>query len=190
LLGEVECIAAMTNRTLAFMVGLVLLIVPCLTVPLRTLAAINGTCTPAPAVISTGGTPTMQWDTEQVANARAITTVAADKQMPARGTVIALAAAMQESGLRNLADGDRDSIGLFQQRPSQGWGTPTQLRDPTFAAGVFYDKLATIPGWQTMPFDGRARTSGSANSDPCATTHGHCRWQRMVHCPGASAGLL
>jgi murein DD-endopeptidase MepM/ murein hydrolase activator NlpD len=58
---------------------------------------------------------------------------------------------MQESGLRNLPGGDRDSVGLFQQRPSQGWGSPQQLQDPAYAAGKFYDKLVIITGWQQMP---------------------------------------
>jgi murein DD-endopeptidase MepM/ murein hydrolase activator NlpD len=57
---------------------------------------------------------------------------------------------MQESGLRNLPSGDRDSVGLFQQRPSQGWGTIDQLQDPAYAAGKFYERLLTIPDWHTM----------------------------------------
>jgi hypothetical protein len=64
--------------------------------------------------------------------------------------VVALATALQESKLRNLEAGDRDSIGLFQQRPSQGWGTPDQLRDPRYAAGEFYTHLTKVNGWQQM----------------------------------------
>jgi murein DD-endopeptidase MepM/ murein hydrolase activator NlpD len=64
---------------------------------------------------------------------------------------------MQESGLRNLTGGDRDSIGLFQQRPSQGWGTPQQLADPAYQAGKFFDKLITIDGWQQMPLTDAAQ---------------------------------
>jgi hypothetical protein len=56
---------------------------------------------------------------------------------------------MQESRLRNLDYGDRDSLGLFQQRPSQGWGTPEQVQDPVYAAGRFYDHLVAVPHWQT-----------------------------------------
>src|SRR3712207_3574887 len=56
---------------------------------------------------------------------------------------------MQESRLRNLDYGDRDSLGLFQQRPSQGWGTPGQVQDPVYAAGTFYDHLVTVPGWDS-----------------------------------------
>src|SRR3954447_5296916 len=88
---------------------------------------------------------------EQIANARTIARVAYDRGLPERAVVIALATAMQESRLRNLDYGDRDSLGLFQQRPSQGWGTPEQVRDPVYAAGKFYDHLVQIPNWQTDP---------------------------------------
>ena len=62
---------------------------------------------------------------------------------------IALATAYQETGIRNLDYGDRDSVGLFQQRPSQGWGTKQQLLDPDYAAGKFYDALVKIKNWET-----------------------------------------
>ncbi len=90
------------------------------------------------------------WDSEQTANAAVIVDVGAQRKVPPRGWVIALATAMQESTLRNLPGGDRDSIGLFQQRPSQGWGTPAQLRDPRYAAGKFYAALLKVDGWQAM----------------------------------------
>jgi hypothetical protein len=87
---------------------------------------------------------------EQLANARTIAQVAWDRGLPERAVVIALATAMQESRLRNLDHGDRDSLGLFQQRPSQGWGTPEQVQDPVYAAGKFYDHLVQVPNWQKM----------------------------------------
>ncbi len=86
---------------------------------------------------------------EQAANAAAIADVATARGLPDRAVVIALATARQESGLRNLDHGDRDSLGLFQQRPSQGWGTPEQVRDPAYAAGKFYERLVNVPNWQT-----------------------------------------
>jgi hypothetical protein len=96
-----------------------------------------------------------QWSGEQVANATTIVAVGSGIRVPAYGWVIAVATAMQESGLRNLGDlgpaNDHDSLGLFQQRPSQGWGTPAQLMDPAYAARKFYDKLLTISGWQQLP---------------------------------------
>jgi hypothetical protein len=86
---------------------------------------------------------------EQVDNARTIAQVAHDRGLPERAVVIALATAMQESTLRNLDHGDRDSLGLFQQRPSQGWGTPEQVQDPVYAAGQFYDRLVRVPAWES-----------------------------------------
>jgi hypothetical protein len=86
---------------------------------------------------------------EQIGNARTIAQVGYQRGLPDRAVVIALATAMQESRLRNLDYGDRDSLGLFQQRPSQGWGTPEQVQDPVHAAGKFYDHLVQIPDWQT-----------------------------------------
>jgi len=84
-----------------------------------------------------------------VTNARTIAQVARDRGLPDRAVVIALATAQQESRLRNLDYGDRDSLGLFQQRPSQGWGTQTQVQDPVYAAGKFYDGLVKVPNWET-----------------------------------------
>jgi hypothetical protein len=86
---------------------------------------------------------------EQIGNARTIAQVGYERGLPERAVVIALATAMQESRLRNLDYGDRDSLGLFQQRPSQGWGTPAQVQDPVYAAGKFYDGLVQVPGWDT-----------------------------------------
>ncbi|MCW2811176.1 MAG: hypothetical protein JWP61_1634 [Friedmanniella sp.] len=69
--------------------------------------------------------------------------------LPARAASIAMATVYQETGIRNLDYGDRDSVGLFQQRPSQGWGTEKQLMDPYYATGKFYDALVRIKGWET-----------------------------------------
>lgn len=86
---------------------------------------------------------------EQAGNAAIIADVAWDRGLPDRAVVIALATAQQESGLRNVDYGDRDSLGLFQQRPSMGWGTEAQVQDPEYAAGKFLDRLVQVPGWQT-----------------------------------------
>jgi hypothetical protein len=64
---------------------------------------------------------------------------------------VALATALQESDLRNLDYGDRDSLGLFQQRPSQGWGTAEQIQDARFATNAFYDHLEDVPAWAGLP---------------------------------------
>ncbi|MCX5404811.1 hypothetical protein OHA37_13075 [Streptomyces sp. NBC_00335] len=88
---------------------------------------------------------------DQAVNAATIAAVGVSKGMPDRAVTIALATAMQESALRNLDHGDRDSLGLFQQRPSQGWGTPDQIMDPVYSAGIFYDRLAEIKGYSRLP---------------------------------------
>ena len=76
--------------------------------------------------------------------------IAVQRGLPARAVSIALATAFQESKLRNLPEGDRDSVGLFQQRPSQGWGTEAELMRPRYAINAFYDALVKIDGYQQM----------------------------------------
>jgi murein DD-endopeptidase MepM/ murein hydrolase activator NlpD len=92
---------------------------------------------------------------DQIRNAAIIVRAGQDMQVPPRGWVIAVATAMQESSLVNHghlgAKNDHDSLGLFQQRPSQGWGTPDQIMDPVFASKKFYSKLLQVPGWETLP---------------------------------------
>ncbi|MFG2094616.1 C40 family peptidase [Streptomyces sp. NPDC048612] len=87
---------------------------------------------------------------EQVPNARKIQATGVAMHIPARGQVVALATALQESGLRNLTYGDRDSLGLFQQRPSQGWGTANEILDPVHASTKFYEGLQKVSGWQSL----------------------------------------
>ncbi|MGQ4482663.1 C40 family peptidase [Streptomyces sp. SAS_276] len=87
---------------------------------------------------------------EQIPNARTIVATGISLNVPKMGQIIALATAMQESRLRNLNSGDRDSLGLFQQRPSQGWGTATQIHDPVYAATQFYKHLLAVDGWQQL----------------------------------------
>lgn len=94
---------------------------------------------------------TADFDPAQAANAATIAAVAQARGLPERAVTIALATSMQESKLFNIDYGDADSLGLFQQRPSQGWGTPEQVQDPVYAAGKFYDGLVEIPGYETMP---------------------------------------
>jgi murein DD-endopeptidase MepM/ murein hydrolase activator NlpD len=122
---------------------------------------------PTPAV---GGWPAHHpWDSDQVANAATILAVGHQLGVPPRGWIIALSTAMQESSLRNLPDGDRDSIGLFQQRPSQGWGTPEQLRDPAYATEAFYQHLLDVPDWQLLPLTEAAQAvQRSAHPDAYA----------------------
>ncbi|MFI9205206.1 hypothetical protein [Streptomyces sp. NPDC053048] len=88
---------------------------------------------------------------EQAVNAATISAVGSARGLPERAVTIALATAMQESGLRNIHHGDRDSLGLFQQRPTQGWGSARQITDPVYAAGKFYDHLVEVPGYSRLP---------------------------------------
>ncbi|MFI1395186.1 hypothetical protein [Streptomyces sp. NPDC020681] len=97
------------------------------------------------------GGPTYELSAEQAANAATISAVGTTRGMPERAVTIALATALQESGLRNLDHGDRDSLGLFQQRPSKGWGTTRQILDPVYSAGKFYEHLAEVPGYSRLP---------------------------------------
>lgn len=97
-------------------------------------------------------------DHEQVANASTVAAVAHRRDLPPRAVTVGLATAMQESELRNLDGGDRDSAGLFQQRPSQGWGSFDQVTDPVYAAEAFFSALVTVEQWQRMPVTVAAQT--------------------------------
>ena len=99
-----------------------------------------------PPCQATVGDQTFALELDQAANATTIAAVGKRDGLPDHAVTIALATAMQESGLRNLSYGDRDSLGLFQQRPSQGWGTAEQVTTPTYAAAAFYQKLETGAG--------------------------------------------
>ncbi|MGW3041194.1 C40 family peptidase [Kitasatospora sp. NPDC001159] len=87
---------------------------------------------------------------EQIPNAKTIQATGVAMHIPVRGQIVALATALQESGLRNVNGGDRDSVGLFQQRPSQGWGTAAQIMQPVYASTKFYEALNQVSGWQSM----------------------------------------
>ncbi len=89
-------------------------------------------------------------DPEQASNAALIAAVAVRRGLPARAATIGIATAIQESKLRNIDYGDRDSVGLFQQRPSQGWGTVEQIMDPIYATNAFYDVLVKVKGYESM----------------------------------------
>lgn len=123
--------------------------------PASVLLAVNAT--------SAAPTPSTALDAEQISNAALIISVGRELGVPDRGIAIALGTAMQESWLMSLDWGDRDSLGLFQQRPSAGWGTPEEVRDPVRAARAFYGGpadpngaltrgLLDVDGWQDMSF--------------------------------------
>jgi hypothetical protein len=109
-------------------------------------------------------------DIDQMANAATITAVGVRLEMPDRAVVVALATALQESKLRNLphlGDGnDHDSVGLFQQRPSQGWGDAADIAEPWYAAERFYLALRRVEGWEEMRVtDAAQRVQRSAYPD-------------------------
>ncbi|MEV8348407.1 hypothetical protein ACFVTT_05085 [Streptomyces niveus] len=120
-------------------------------------------CTARAAEPSDGEFRTYEMSPEQAANAATISAVGTTRGMPERAVTIALATALQESALRNIDYGDRDSVGLFQQRPSKGWGTVEQILDPAYSAGQFYTKLAEVPGYYRLPLtDAAQRVQRSA----------------------------
>ncbi|MBB5929147.1 heavy metal transporter [Streptomyces echinatus] len=102
-------------------------------------------------VAASGGDASYEFTPEQAKNAATIAAVGTGRGMPERAVTIAIATALQESGLRNIEHGDRDSLGLFQQRPSQGWGTERQIMDPTYSAGIFYAHLAKVQDYTDLP---------------------------------------
>lgn len=93
----------------------------------------------------------------QTRNASFIAAVAIQRGLPDHAATVAIATAMQESKLINLDHGDLDSVGLFQQRPSQGWGTVEQLMDESYATNAFYDGLVKVADWQTIPVEDAAQ---------------------------------
>ncbi|MGB2572133.1 hypothetical protein ACPFP2_27360 [Micromonospora citrea] len=101
-------------------------------------------------------------DDAQLANAKAIIAEAKETGVGERGAVIGIATSLQESKLYNLghlgAYNDHDSQGLFQQRPSSGWGTPDQITDPEYASQAFFEALKNVHGWQELPLTTAAQT--------------------------------
>ncbi len=108
-------------------------------------ARVTPACRVSNGTVSYGLTPA------QAQNATTIATVGKAMGLADHAVTIALATSLQEARLLNLPYGDRDSLGLFQQRPSQGWGTRTDVTTPHIAAELFYRHLAQVPGWEALP---------------------------------------
>ncbi|MBM9460671.1 hypothetical protein JK386_12220 [Nocardioides sp. zg-536] len=140
----------MRKRFTAVLVGLVVLAVvvaigiAVLRVTDELVGGPSGDCT------VTVGDHTVELSGEQAENAALIAAIGVRRGLPARAVSIALATAYQESKIENIDYGDRDSVGLFQQRPSQGWGTTEELLDPVYATNAFYDALEKIDGYEKM----------------------------------------
>jgi hypothetical protein len=94
---------------------------------------------------------------EQAQNAALIAGIGVRRRLPVRAVAVALATAYQESKIVNVDYGDRDSLGLFQQRPSQGWGTAEQVQDPVYATKAFYDALVQVDGYRRLPIHDAAQ---------------------------------
>ena len=108
-----------------------------------------------------GGQSQIALDGAQRDNAKAIVKATQEMKLPPRAAVIAVATSMQETKLNNYGDlgtaNDHDSLGLFQQRPSSGWGAPDQLTNPDYATKAFLNALTNVDGWQTMPLTDAAQ---------------------------------
>jgi peptidoglycan DL-endopeptidase CwlO len=123
----------------------------------------SGTCDASSGDGATAAVPATSADLAPVQRQAAATIIGVAKGMalPPRAWVVALATAMQESRMGTVGMDvatDHDSLGLFQQRPSQGWGSPAQVRDPVYATRTFLTRLLTVPGWDTMPVTRAAQT--------------------------------
>jgi hypothetical protein len=108
-----------------------------------------------------GSQSDLSLSTDQLNNAKKIVQAGQAMGLPPRAWVIAVATSMQETKLNNYGDlgasNDQDSLGLFQQRPSSGWGSTQQVMDPTQSAKAFYKALIQVPGWDTMPLTDAAQ---------------------------------
>jgi hypothetical protein len=138
-------------------------------------------------------------DFGQAADAADIAGVAAREHLPAQALTVAYATAFQESKLENLTYGDRDSVGIFQQRPSQGWGTTAELEDPAYAARAFFKALVQVPRYTKIPvyqaaqavqhsadgyaYQQYAQTAALLGADYTAAPHAVTCW----YAPGAQA---
>ncbi|GGS12514.1 C40 family peptidase [Actinokineospora fastidiosa] len=135
-------------------------------------AALGPTTQGAPG---TGAGDAARLTDEQLATVTSIIAIGKERKLPPRAWQIAIQAGMTESGLRPLDHGDRDSLGIFQMRPSMGWGTPAQVINPEYAINKFYDVLLTVPNWDTQrPGDSAQDVERSAYPDR------YHRWEAMA----------
>jgi hypothetical protein len=124
----------------------------------------------------------------QAMYANTIIQVGQQRNIPARGITIALMTAKQESNMGTAGmtvAQDHDSLGLFQQRPSQGWGTPAQVMNSVYATNKFYDTLLKVPGWQAMGLSAAAQAV-QRSAFPSA----YAKWQPMAEAMVSGAGII
>lgn len=135
---------------------------------------VNSSCEPAAALVpgAAAAGPAGRFTAEAVSLATTANQKAIEMNMPGQAVLIILMTGWQESTMRNLVGGDRDSTGWLQQRPSQGWGTAEQIADPAYAAEKFYSALRGVAGWTEMSLNDAAQAvqrSGFPNA--------YARWE-------------
>lgn len=121
---------------------------------------------------------------DQLNNAATIMSVGKGMGASTRDQIIALMTAMQESTLRNINYGDRDSLGLFQQRPSQGWGTPQQIMDPRYSSKKFYEGLFRVKDRGNMRL-----TEAAQKVQRSAFPEAYAKWENMARAIASATGL-
>lgn len=140
--------------------------------------------------VATAGGDSVVLTGEQAYYAAIVAGVGVGRDIGEHGVTIALATVYQETGIRNLTYGDRDSLGLFQQRPSQDWGTPAQIVDPWYSSGQFYDALLQIPGWESGDVNDTAQAvQRSGHPDAYRKHEPNARVLAQVFTGAVSAGL-
>jgi hypothetical protein len=180
-MGKLGIAAAAAAVFLAF-----LLLVTALTVGSGDQSAISGQGLPGVVCAPGGapGQPVAGFANDQLVNAAAIVAAGQEIGAPQRAQVIAVAAAMQESGLRNIPHGDRDSVGLFQQRTN--WGSTTVRMDPKASAKLFYARLLAIQGWQQLPL-----TVAAQRVQISALPDAYAKWEAKANqLVGAALGII
>lgn len=144
----------------------------------------------SPGCTATVGSRSYPLELAQAANAATIAAVGKRDGIEDHGVTVALAAALQESKLHNLPNGDLDSVGLFQQRPSQGWGPASSLIIPSYAASAFYRALVQVPGWASLPVtDAAQRVQHSAAPEAYAAWEPEARDVAQVLTGEVPSGL-
>ncbi|HEU5130103.1 MAG TPA: hypothetical protein VFU12_19140 [Glycomyces sp.] len=146
---------------------------------------------PKPTGCFIGGTAEpLHLTAEQTFHASTIAAVGLRDGMDERAVAVAIATALQESKLENIDYGDRDSIGLFQQRPSMGWGTEEEILDPVYASFKFYEKLRRTDGWEEMAIgDAAQAVQISAHPDLYEQWEGHGLTVAAAFAGGEEAGV-
>ncbi|MFH8993132.1 C40 family peptidase [Streptomyces sp. NPDC017940] len=161
------------------------LIAGMLTAPVENLDLRNVACALVDMKLGGNG---LALSSAQQASASTIISVGTQMRVPVRGQVVAVATAMQESGLLNRDHGHADSVGLFQQRPSMGWGSREQIMDPAYSSRTFYRRLLKVRGWQDMSINDAAQAV-QRSGFPTAYAKHEPRAVQVVASASGSSGI-